>query len=503
MRVAGSSEHKVSAPPKLSGWRLPVFASRFWTDLFLIAESADVRSVRADQTDHGTCVLVVDDEPQVRSLCSQVLRAAGFRVEEAGRAAEAITILEDGEVEIVLSDVCMPDVDGLRLLHMVREYYPATSVVMMTGYATIANAVESMKMGACDYLTKPVSSEDLICKLSRLVERRSIEIENRALRAQLSGLSGVGKLIGGSPEMQQVFQLIMRAAQVRMPVLIQGESGTGKELVARAIHDNGPLKDRPFVAIDCGALPENLIERELFGHVRGAFTDARHDQPGLLAGARDGTVFFDEIGELPLGLQCKLLRVLQEKEFRPLGSPRFIPLPARVIAATNRDLKAAQAEGRFRCDLYYRLNAVQIVLPPLRQRQGDITVLANHFLERQREAGSAVAGFSRQALHLLSCYPWPGNVRELENSIQYAALSASGSTIEAADLPSDVRSLPRPILGAAAMAHGEEGYLREVERKAILEVLEAAHGDRKEAARRLGISKSCIYAKLREYQINT
>jgi DNA-binding NtrC family response regulator len=457
--------------------------------------------VRADETSDGARVLVVDDETEVRSLCAQALRAAGFRAEEAGSVPEAIAILEDGAVEIVLSDVYMPEVDGLRLLHMIREYYPATSVVMMTGHATIANAVEAMKMGACDYLTKPVMPEDLTCKLSRLVERRSMEIENRALRAQLSSLGGVGNLIGASPEMQQVFQLIMRAAQVRMPVLIQGESGTGKELVARAIHDNSPSQDRPFVAVDCGALPENLIERELFGHVRGAFTDARHDQPGLLASARDGTVFFDEIGELPLGLQCKLLRVLQEKEFRPLGSPRLVPLPARVIAATNRDLKAAQAEGKFRSDLYYRLNALPIPLPPLRQRQGDIAVLAHHFLERQREAGSAVAGISRQALHAMSSYPWPGNVRELENAIQYAVLSASGSTIEAADLPHDVGSLAR-LVRVAAAAPDAGGYLREVEQRTILEVLEAAQGDRKEAARRLGISKSCIYAKLKEYGIS-
>lgn len=445
---------------------------------------------------------MVDDEPEVRSFCAQVLQTAGFRVEEAGSVPEAIAILEDGEVEIVLSDVYLPEVDGVRLLNMIREYYPATSVVMMTGYATVANAVEAMRMGACDYLTKPVLPEDLICKISRLVERQSMEIENRALRAQLNSLAGVGKLIGASPEMQQVFQLIMRAAEVRMPVLIQGESGTGKELVARAIHDNSPAKGKPLVAVDCGAMPENLIERELFGHVRGAFTDARHDQPGLLASARDGTVFFDEIGELPLGLQCKLLRVLQEKEFRPLGSHRFVPLPARVIAATNRDLKAAQAEGKFRSDLYYRLNALQIALPPLRQRHGDITVLANHFLERQREAGSSVAGISRQALHLMSSYPWPGNVRELENAIQYGTLSASGSTIEAADLPPDVRSLPGLVPGAGAKPAGAAGHLRELEQRAILEVLEAAHGDRQEAARRLGISKSCIYAKLREYRIS-
>jgi DNA-binding NtrC family response regulator len=458
--------------------------------------------MRADQTDGGARVLVVDDEPEVRSICAQALRAAAFRVEEAGSVAEAIAILEDSAVEIVLSDVYMPDVDGLRLLHMIREYYPAASVVMMTGYATVANAVEAMRMGACDYLTKPVLPEELTCKLSRLAEQRSMEIENRALRAQLSGLTGVGKLIGASPEMQQVFQLIMRAAQSRMPVLIQGESGTGKELVARAIHDNSPSKGTPFVAVDCGALPENLVERELFGHVRGAFTDARHDQPGLLASARDGTVFFDEIGELPLGLQCKLLRVLQEKEFRPLGSNRFVPLPARVIAATNRDLKTAQAEGKFRSDLYYRLNALQIPLPPLRQRQGDIAVLANHFLERQREAGSAVAGISRQALQAMSRYPWPGNVRELENAIQCVALSASGSTIEVADLPADVRSLPRPVPVAHAGPARGDGYLHEVEQRTILEVLEAAHGDRREAARRLGISKSCIYAKLKEYGIS-
>jgi two-component system response regulator HydG len=443
----------------------------------------------------------VDDEPEVRSICSVALRAAGFRVEEASCVPDAITILEDGEVEILLSDVCMPEVDGLRLLNMAREYYPATSVVMMTGYATIANAVEAMRMGASDYLTKPVTAEDLTCRLSRLVERRSMEIENRAFRAQLSGLQGVGKLIGASEEMQAVFQFIMRAAPARAPVLIQGESGTGKELVARAIHDSSPSKDRPFVAIDCGALPENLIERELFGHVRGAFTDARQDQPGLLASAGNGTVFFDEIGELPLGLQSKLLRALQEKEFRPLGSTYYVPLPARIVTATNRDLKFAQAEGKFRSDLYYRLNVLQIVLPALRERSGDIELLAHHFLQKQRETGSAVVGISREALHFMSCYSWPGNVRELENAIQYATLLANGPTIEAADLPLDVRSQSEPTPREEIPPAVGLGYLQDAERRAILEVLAAAHGDRREAARRLGTSKSWIYAKLKEYGI--
>jgi two-component system response regulator HydG len=457
--------------------------------------------MKMEQAESGVCVLVVDDEPDVRSICSIALREAGFRVEEASCVPDAITILEDGEVEILLTDVCMPEVDGLRLLNMAREYYPATSVVMMTGYATIANAVEAMRMGASDYLTKPVTPEDLTCRLSRLVERRSMEIENRAFRAQLSGLKGVGKLIGASSEMQAVFQFIMRAAPARAPVLIQGESGTGKELVARAIHDNSPSNDRPFVAIDCGALPENLIERELFGHVRGAFTDARQDQPGLLASAGNGTVFFDEIGELPLGLQSKLLRALQEKEFRPLGSTHYVPLPARIVAATNRDLKLAQAEGRFRSDLYYRLNVLQIVLPALRERSGDIELLAHHFLQKQRETESTVVGISREALRLMSGYSWPGNVRELENATQYAALLANGPTIEAADLPPDIRAMPGPILRANTTPASGLGYLQEAERRAILEVLAEAHGDRKEAARRLGTSKSWIYSKLKEYGV--
>ncbi len=455
-----------------------------------------------EPADSTALVLVVEDEEKTRRMCVEVLQTAGFRVREAEAVPQAISVLEEGGVDIVLSDVSMPGIDGMKLLEMTKAYYPATNVVMMTGFATVASAVEAMRMGAADYVTKPFVPEDLTCRLSRLVERRGMEIENRAMRAQLGNLTGAGKMIGVSPAMREVFKFVMRVAPVRMPVLILGESGTGKELVARAIHDSSPAKEKPFVAVDCGALPENLIERELFGHVRGAFTDARQDQPGLLAGAGDGTLFFDEIGELPIALQAKLLRALQEKEFRPLGSTYVVPLGARVIAATNRDLKEAIAQGGFRADLYYRLNVVSITLPPLRERTVDIPMLAQHFLNRLTESGQVAGGISRQALTALSQYRWPGNVRELENAIQSAALLAGSSTIAVADLPIELRTSQEKLEAAApAPAKSKLSYLQEIERRAILDVLSAAHGNRIEAARRLGISKSTIYAKIKEYGI--
>ena len=439
-------------------------------------------------------ILVVDDEEDIREICGETLRAAGCEVRTADSARHALAILEDGGIDIVLTDLRMPGMSGLDLLQYVRQHHVGVDVILMTAHSTVATAVEAIKLGAFDYLMKPFGTDDLANRIRRLAERRELVTENRLMREQLHGGAGIGGLVGTSAGMQQVYRLLLKVAPRRHPVLITGESGTGKELAARAIHEHGPNRGEPFVPVDCAALSATLIESELFGHVSGAFTGAAQRRLGLLESAGKGILFMDEIGELPLDLQSKLLRALQEREFRALGSNQQRPFEARILAASNRDLAAQARQGKFRGDLYFRLNVLSIHLPPLRERKGDIPALARHFIERE-EPGR---GISREALACLAGYHWPGNVRELRNHIERALAVSETRLIQWQDLARELRSLP-----AAASAAGEGlSYLEQVERAAILEILATAGGNRLQAAKVLGISKTTLYKKLKDYHLD-
>jgi DNA-binding NtrC family response regulator len=439
-------------------------------------------------------VLVVDDEEGIREFCVGALEDAGFRTETASSGREALNVLEAKQIDIVLSDLKMPEMGGMELLQAIRERDLDADVVIMTANATIPTAVEATRLGAYDYITKPFAIGDLIALLEKLVERRELVVENRVLREQVNGPNGFGGLVGASGRMQELYRTVLKIAPKRCPVLIIGESGTGKELVARAIHTFSPWQDRPFVPVDCGALTPSLIESELFGHVRGAFTGATHDRQGLFRSAADGTIFLDEIGELPLELQAKLLRVLQESEFRAVGSDARVALRARVVAATNRDLEAAIKSKTFRGDLYYRLNVITLRIPPLRRRKEDIAPLARFFVARHDEAEAVVTGISAEAAARLTAYDWPGNVRELENCIRRALALAKGPLLELRDLPPELRWSDAGEDKARSYT-----YLEEVERRAILEALEATSGQRASAAKLLGIGKTTLYSKLKEY----
>jgi len=443
-----------------------------------------------------TAVLVVDDEETARNFCADALNELGFEAQTAESAARALTMLESGEFDIVLADVRMPGMNGLELLRAVRQTYPDIDVVMMTAYGTIPSAVQAMKQGAYDYLTKPIKLDDLKHVFQRLVERQELAAENRLLREQVKTHQGFANLIGTSPKMQKVYRLILKVAPKRHPVIIMGESGTGKELVARAIHSYSPWQKKPFVPVDCGALTPALIESELFGHVRGAFTGATQSRLGLLATAQGGTVFLDEIAELPVELQAKLLRALQEREIKPIGSNERTRLDARIIAATNQDLQAAIRRGDFRKELFFRLDVVSIKIPPLRERKSDIPLLAHYFLERHGSGEGRVQGISPEAMSRLMTYDWPGNVRELENCIQRALALGSGGLIQVKDLPSNVLQPAGGPAESQAIAS-----LRDQERRAILQALETTRGDRLRAAQLLGIGKTTIYRKLKEYGI--
>ncbi|MGH9378238.1 MAG: sigma-54-dependent transcriptional regulator [Terriglobia bacterium] len=442
-------------------------------------------------------VLVVDDEPSSRQLCLEVLQGLGYDSEAVDSPAKAVAVLEDGQVDIVVSDVRMPGGSGIELLRNIKENHPSVDVLVMTGFATISEAVEAVKLGAYDYIAKPFQLEKFRTLIHRLVERQQLAEENRLLREEMKTQRGFGEFVGTSGAMQQVYQMILKVSGKRHPVLILGESGTGKELVARAVHTFGPMCDKPFVPVDCGALTPNLIESELFGHVRGAFTGATQARTGLLATAGGGTVFLDEIGELPIELQAKLLRALQEREIRPLGSNEPVPLRARVLAATNRDLEAGVEKGTFRQDLYFRLNVVSVVVPPLRERKADIPGLAQYFIDRHAGPGDGIAGFAPEAMDRMMSYAWPGNVRELENCVQRALALGVGPLLQVKDLPpvmlGTIKSEAQP---------GEPHTLEDLERRAIMNALETAGGDRLRAAKLLGIGKTTIYRKLKEYGID-
>lgn len=447
-----------------------------------------------EQPNLRTRVLIVDDEESARELCAQILKTLQVETEVVHSATPALAILESGQIDIVLTDVRMPGMNGIELLKIIRQKYPETDVVIMTGFGSIPSAVQAIKLGAYDYISKPFELDMFRNVFQRLIEKQELTVENRLLREQLKTRHGFADLVGTSAPMLRIYRLILKAAAKRHPVLILGESGTGKELVARAIHSHSPSSEEPFVPVDCGALSPTLIESELFGHARGAFTGANQSRLGLLASAKGGTVFLDEIAELPVELQAKLLRALQEREVRPLGSNEQVPLEARVIAATNQEVEGAVKRGAIRKDLYFRLNVVSIKMPALRERKNDIPALVHYFIDRHGGTENRFTGASYEAMTRMMVYNWPGNVRELENCIQRAIVLGKGPLIQVKDLPS-----PLLYTSGSPVEVVEVPSLREVERQAIVQALEATGGDRIRAAKLLRIGKTTIYRKLKQY----
>jgi len=440
-------------------------------------------------------VLIVDDEDTTRNLCREVVADAGLRTRTASTTEQALDILDQYPVDLLITDLRVPQLGGLELLKRVRETYAQCAVIVLTQYGTIESAVEATRLGAADYVTKPFHVPELRGKIDRVVRSLEIDQENRLLREQLRTRPGFGGIIGVSPKMQRVYRLIEKVSQHNYPVLILGESGTGKELVARSIHFSGSRQNRPFVPVDCSALVPTLIESELFGYVKGAFTGAMHSKTGLMESAGSGTLFLDEIGEMPVDLQAKLLRALQEREIKPVGGTDRIAIATRVIAATNRDLEAAVRQGQFRQDLFFRLNVVQIKLPSLRERKSDIPLLVNSFLEKFSDANGRARTISDDAMARLIAYDWPGNVRELENAIERAVALGSGPILHVADLPSNLHC----SASGRSPQIDELLPLEELERRAILRALQESGGDKLAAARLLGIGKTTLYRKLKQY----
>jgi DNA-binding NtrC family response regulator len=441
-------------------------------------------------------LLVVDDEVTTRNLCRDVAADAGLQVYVAPTTEEALEILDQFPVDIVVTDLQVPQLGGLELLKRTRANNAEIAVIVLTQYGTIASAIEATRLGATDFVTKPFHVEELRAKLDRLVHSIEVDQENRLLREELRSKPGFGGLIGMSPRMQRVYKLIQKVAQHTYPVLILGESGTGKELVARSIHFSGPRKNKPFAPVDCSSLVPTLIESELFGYVKGAFTGAQHSKQGLFESAGEGTLFLDEIGDLPIDLQAKLLRALQEREIKPVGSNERIGIRARVIAATNRDLESGIRTGGFRQDLYFRLNVVQIKLPPLRERKADIPLLVNTFLEKFSDSARPIHTVSEDAMRRIMAYDWPGNIRELENAIERAVALGSGPILHVGDLPSNLQ-----YTASEKPSDGDELVPLEIlERRAIFRALQETSGDKLAAARLLGIGKTTLYRKLKQYE---
>ena len=443
-------------------------------------------------------VLVVDDDAAMRDLLTEHLGEEGYQVEAAPGGRSAVERVRDGGVDLVITDVRMPDLEGLDLMREIQSVDPAPTVITITGFGSIENAIRAMKLGAYDYLCKPFDIEELSMVVDRAMRERTLRREVATLRREVQRPYRLGNLVGVSDPMRDVLEMVRRLSQSTAGVLITGESGTGKELVARALHYNSARARRPFVAVNCAAIPETLLESELFGHKRGAFTDARADHAGLVVEADGGTLFLDEIAELSPALQAKLLRVLQDREVRPVGATRTEKVDVRVIAATNRDLEIWMRDGRFREDLFYRLNVVGVHLPALRERPEDILPLCELFLARAAERiGKVAKPMSPPAVKLLLGYPWPGNVRELENVVERAVALSDDAEIRAEDLPPALRDRRAgdPLAGAMT----RRLTLDEVEREYILRVLQAEAGNKTRAAARLGLDRKTLYRKLEEY----
>jgi two-component system response regulator AtoC len=448
-------------------------------------------------------VLVVDDEENLRLVLKTILKRAGYEVDVAVSGEDALEKVESFGPDVILTDVRMPKMSGLDLLATLRAKQSSATVIVMSAYGSVDLALEAMKAGAYDYVQKPFKPDEILLTLRKAEERESLRTENARLREEIRKESRFDEILAKSAPMMEIFKTISKIADYKTTVLISGESGVGKELVARAIHRRSARKDKPFVAINCGAIPENLLESELFGHKRGAFTDATADRRGLFEEAHGGTLFLDEIGELPLALQVKLLRVLQEETIRRLGDVKDLKVDVRIVAATHRDLHAEVKAARFREDLFYRLNVLPIAIPPLRERKEDVLLLVDHFLDRNNtRLGTAIRGLDAEARKALVDYSWPGNVRELENTIERAMVLAEGDQLHVQDLPERVREARDPV--QMQLASGElsiKKTARIIEEVLIRRALQKTKGNRTRAAEVLEISHRALLYKLKDYKI--
>ncbi|WP_437737032.1 sigma-54-dependent transcriptional regulator [Sorangium sp. So ce1335] len=449
-------------------------------------------------------VLVVDDEENLRLVVRTFLKRDGYEVEAVSSGEEALAMVETFGPDVILTDVRMPKMGGLDLLATLKAKGNEATVIVMSAYGNIDLAIEAMKAGAYDYIQKPFKAEEVLLTLRKAEEREALRRENRALRQEIRRENFFEEILAKSPPMQAIFKTIAKVAEYKTTALITGESGVGKELVARAIHRRSGRRGGPFVAVNCGAIPENLLESELFGYKRGAFTDAMNDRAGLFEQANHGTLLLDEIGELPLSLQVKLLRVLQEETIRRLGDNRDIKVDVRILAATHRDLSAETQAGRFREDLFYRINVLPIAIPPLRERREDIPILLDHFLARNNARfGMNIRGFEPEARRLLLEYRWPGNVRELENTVERAMVLCEGERIGEADLPDRIREARDPI--QMQLTSGElsiKKTSRVIEEILIRRALQKTKGNRTKAAEVLEISHRALLYKIKDYRID-
>ena len=444
-------------------------------------------------------ILIVDDEKDICMALNILLSKEGYAVKEAYNGEQALDIIKKENFDIVMTDIKMDKMDGFEVLKEAQKLSPETSVVMMTAFASVGSAVEAMRSGASDYITKPFINDEIRLTIKRILQSRELQMENQILRQELSQRqTAFTNIIGSSESMQKVFSVMEKVIPNKSNILITGESGTGKGLVAQAIHEAGPRKDKPFIAINCGAIPENLLESELFGHKKGAFTSANEDKKGLITMAHTGTLFLDEIGELPQALQVKLLHVIQTRELTPVGDTRVITVDVRIIAATNADLMQRVKEGRFREDLYYRLNVIEIHMPSLRERRDDIPVLIKHFMQVfAKEAGKTIKDIDYEAMQALLAYDWPGNIRELRNTIERATVLADGEVITMHDLTDKFRTLDIEGVSTSSLRQALDTFERDYIRRSLTE----SKGNKEIAAGKLGVDLATLYRKLKKLRI--
>ncbi len=445
-------------------------------------------------------ILIVDDEDGMRRLLGRVLTREGYDTSTVGSGAEALRLVANERFDLVVTDIKMPEMDGLQLLENLKEYEPSLPIIVMTAYGTIENAVQALRLGAYDYIAKPFETDEIKLTVAKALERERLLAENRYLHAELEGRYDFSGIIGGSPAMQQVYEMASSVAVSNANVLITGESGTGKELMARSIHYSSLRKDKPFVVLNCSALSESVLESELFGHEKGAFTGALDTRKGRFERADQGTLFIDEVAEMSMTAQVKLLRVIQEHEFERVGGNKTISVNVRIVAATNKRLEDQVKEGKFREDLYYRLNVVNLNIPPLRSRREDVEPLSRHFLEKYvAETGKKITSFAPRALSCLLAHDWPGNVRELQNTIERAVVLSKGSELTPRDFPQTLQGDDQICLQVPEKGGSLTEILEDLERQLILQTLQREDGSQTRAAETLGIKRTTLRYKMEKY----